>query len=92
MRSLGHILGMSLAPKVARLERSGAGIGELPRDLHSYMHGDAWPHVGRPLQFEQGAWTVTDNLPKTLPVTSAEIDVVEGWLGDVFDQLFGDRP
>jgi hypothetical protein len=34
-------------------------------------------------------WTVTDNWPKDVPVTEAEIDVFEAWFGDLFDELFG---
>lgn len=35
-------------------------------------------------------WTVTDDWPKDVPVTEAEIDVFEAWFGDLFDDLFGD--
>lgn len=34
-------------------------------------------------------WTVTDDWPERVPVTSAEVDVFEAWFGDVFDELFG---
>ncbi|UHD45450.1 hypothetical protein LUX29_21050 [Aureimonas altamirensis] len=30
---------------------------------------------------------VTDDWPDDVPVTEAEIDVFERWLGDVFDEL-----
>jgi hypothetical protein len=35
-------------------------------------------------------YTVTDDWPKDVPVTEAEIDVFETWFGDLFDELFGD--
>jgi hypothetical protein len=34
-------------------------------------------------------WAVTDDWPKDVPVTEAEIDVFEAWFGDLFDELFG---
>ena len=34
-------------------------------------------------------WAVTDDWPKDVPVTKAEIDVFEAWFGDLFDELFG---
>jgi hypothetical protein len=39
---------------------------------------------------DRAAWSVTDDWPKDVPVTEAEIDVFEAWFGDVFDDLFGD--
>jgi hypothetical protein len=33
-------------------------------------------------------WTVTDDWPERVPVTSVEVDVFEAWFGDVFDELF----
>lgn len=32
-------------------------------------------------------WTVTDNWPKDVPVTEAEIAVFEAWFGDLFDEF-----
>jgi hypothetical protein len=34
-------------------------------------------------------WRVIDDWPQRVPVTQTEIDVVEAWFGDVFDELFG---
>lgn len=33
--------------------------------------------------------TVTDNWPKSVPVTKAEIDIFEIFFGDILDELFG---
>jgi hypothetical protein len=34
--------------------------------------------------------TVTDDWPKDVPVSDAEIAVFEAWFGDLFGELFGD--
>jgi hypothetical protein len=51
----------------------------------SAIHGPIL--AGRP--DDLSAWTVTDDWPERVPVTSAEVDVFEAWFGDVFDELFG---
>ncbi|WP_145907326.1 hypothetical protein [Sphingobium sp. TKS] len=51
--------------------------------------GSARPYVGRPPKDDLSAWTVTDDWPERVPVTSVEVDVFEAWFGDVFDELFG---
>lgn len=33
-------------------------------------------------------WTVTDDWPETVPVTEAEIAVLQSWFGDILDRLF----
>lgn len=34
---------------------------------------------------------ITDTWPDDLPVTTAEVRVVEAWLGEVLDEVFGPR-
>lgn len=36
-------------------------------------------------------WTVTDDLPEPLPVTAAELDVIETYLGDLLNDLLSCR-
>jgi hypothetical protein len=63
-----------------------------PDDLLDYAQSpvsSAPPRAGRPLKDDLAAWTVTDDWPERVPVTSAEVDVFEAWFGDVFDELFG---
>ena len=57
-------------------------------DLYDYT---AAPDRHRRRQTKRVAttWTVTDDWPKDVPVTEAEIDVFEAWFGDLFDELFG---
>lgn len=51
--------------------------------------GEPRPFPGRPPKHDLSTWTVTDDWPKQVPVTDAEIDVFEQWLGDLFEELFG---
>ncbi len=62
-------------------------LGVLPNDL--YIHLDPWPRLGRPPKHDLETWTVTDDWPRRVPVTEAEVDVFEAWFGDLFDELFG---
>ena len=36
-------------------------------------------------------WIVTDDWPKHIPVSEAEVDLFERWFGDFFDELFGTK-
>lgn len=54
--------------------------------------GDPWRFPGRPPKHDFSTWTVTDDWPKGVPVTEAEIEVFERWFGDLFDELFGSAP
>lgn len=58
-------------------------------DQFERMLGYPWSYPGRPPKDDLSAWTVTDDWPERVPVTSAEVDVFEAWFGDVFDELFG---
>ncbi len=63
-----------------------------PGDLLDYtqLPSDAGRRCdGRPSKDDLSTWTVTDDWPERVPVTSAEVDVFEAWFGDVFDELFG---
>ncbi len=51
--------------------------------------GQPWPFAGRPPKHDLSTWTVTDDWPRRVPVTEAEVDVFEAWFGDLFDELFG---
>lgn len=63
-----------------------------PDDLLDYARlplGSAWPRAGRPGKDDLSTWTVTDDWPERVPVTTMEADVFEAWFGDLFDELFG---
>ncbi len=67
--------------------RGRAAFGELPTDL--YVVPGPWPRLGRPVKHDVESWRVIDNWPVRVPITDAEIDVFEAWLGDLFDELLG---
>jgi hypothetical protein len=56
-------------------------------DLYDYAMAPARA-CRRQTKRDPMTWTVTDNWPKDVPVTEAEIDVFEAWFGDLFDELF----
>ena len=58
-------------------------------DLYDYVAAPARPGRRRAKRASV-TLTVTDDWPKDVPVTEAEIDVFEAWFGDLFDELFGD--
>ncbi|AUC94315.1 hypothetical protein CWS35_08520 [Bradyrhizobium sp. SK17] len=61
-----------------------------PEDLYDYAYPPA-PRAGRsPLHLE-GAITVTDDWPEIVPITDAELRVMEGHFGEELDELFGPR-
>jgi hypothetical protein len=62
----------------------------LPDGLFDYLQ----PPVrrrGRPAKKERSDWTATDDWPDEVPITEAEIEVFEAWLGDPLDELFSTR-
>jgi len=62
-------------------------LGVLPDDL--YIQLEPWPRIGRRPKHDVATWAVTDDWPRRVPVTEAEVDVFEAWFGDLFDELFG---
>lgn len=54
--------------------------------------GYPWPFPGRPPKHDLSAWTVTDDWPERVPVTEAEVEVLERWFADLFDELFKPTP
>jgi hypothetical protein len=49
------------------------------------------PCVGERSEADLTSWTVVDDWPEPAPVTRAEIDVIETWLTDLLDEIFGPR-
>ncbi|HPB23869.1 hypothetical protein DAH68_06670 [Sphingomonas koreensis] len=78
------------APRKLR-RRTPRRLRQCPDDLLDYaeMAFVVRPGAGRPPKDDLSAWTVTDDWPERIPVTTAEVDVFEAWFGDVFDELFG---
>jgi hypothetical protein len=61
-----------------------------PEDLYDYARPPA-PRAGRsPLRLE-GAIGVTDDWPEIVPITDAELRVMESHFAEELDELFGPR-
>jgi hypothetical protein len=58
-------------------------------DLYDYATSRVRPRR-RQATRNKTTWCVTDDWPKDVPVTEAEIDVFESWFGDLFDEVFGE--
>jgi hypothetical protein len=69
------------------MSRPRLSLGILPDDL--YIRFEPWPRIGRPTKHDLSGWVVTDDWPERVPIMNAELDVVEAWFGDLFDELFG---
>ncbi|WP_341023887.1 hypothetical protein [Brevundimonas diminuta] len=46
------------------------------------------PALPSPARGDPSGWIVTDDGPRRVPVTDAEVAVFEAWFGDVFDEIF----
>jgi len=69
----------------SRCAKRPPAVSEQLEELLGYL----WPFPGRPPKHDLSTWTVTDDWPRPVPVTQAEIEVFERWFGDLFDELFG---
>ena len=58
-------------------------------DLYDYAKLPQPKPRGRPVIDDLSDWRVVDDFPEEIPVTPEEVDVIERWLGDVLDELFG---
>ena len=64
-------------------------MGAGPSDLYDYLHPVAPPGKRRRVQKDA---TVTDDWPEIVPITEAEVHIIEAYFGDVLDELFGPLP
>ncbi len=46
--------------------------------------------MGRPPKHDLSTWVVTADWPDLVPVTRTEVQVLESWFSDVFDEIFGE--
>ena len=64
-------------------------VGAGPPDLYDYLRPVAPSgHRRRPKK----RITITDDWPEVVPITEAEVRIVEAYFGDVLDELFGPLP
>ncbi len=77
-------------PRKRRL-RAPAGWSD---DLHDYLHVPPQRRVpsGDGLAAEDGSIAVTNDWPDRVPITDAELRVIEGHLRGELDKLFGPLP
>ena len=64
-------------------------MGAGPSDLHDYLL-PVTPSGKR--RRAQTPITVADDWPEVVPITEAEVRIVEAYFGDVLDELFGPLP
>lgn len=64
-------------------------MGAGPSDLYDYLKPVAPSRKRRRVQKDV---TVTDDWPEIVPITEAEVRIVEAYFGDVLDALFGQLP
>jgi hypothetical protein len=61
-----------------------------PEDLYDYARPPA-PRAGRSSLRLEGAIGVTDDWPEIVPITDAELRVMESHFAEELDELFGPR-
>lgn len=61
-----------------------------PEDLYDYARQPA-PRAGRSPSRMEGAITVTDDWPEIVPITEAELRVMEGHFAEELDAICGPR-
>ena len=64
-------------------------MGTAPPDLYDYLRPVA-PSGKR--RRAQEPITITDDWPEIVPITEAEVRIIEAYFGDVLDELFGPLP
>ena len=60
-----------------------------PSDLYDYFMPVAPSEKRRRVQKDV---TVIDDWPEVVPITEAEVRIIEAYFGDVLDELFGPLP
>jgi len=63
----------------------------LPADLYAYAHAGLGRAPRRLQRTEKWRPVVIDDWPERIPITDAELDIVEAHFADLLDDLFGPR-
>lgn len=66
-------------------------MGAAPLDLYDYA-ARAAERAARPSRPDPDPIAVIDDWPDIVPVTDAEVRIIEAHFGDVLDALFGPLP
>lgn len=64
-------------------------MGARPSDLYDYLHPVT---PSRKQRHRHEPITITDDWPQEVPITEAEVRIIEAYFGDVLDDLFGPLP
>lgn len=64
---------------------------DIPADLYDYAQQPV-PRLGHGLVRSDPPIKVTDDWPAMVPISEAELRVMEAHLGDVLDEIFGPLP
>lgn len=66
-------------------------MGAVPPDLYDYVQAGGSP-CKRSRRGADQRVRITDDWSEVVPVTEAEVRIIEAYLGDVLDELFGPLP
>jgi hypothetical protein len=87
--ALPHAWRMRHAPR--RRRRFAIPPDEIPADLYDYAREPVQRRGRRPVR-DDPPIKVTDDWPEMVPITEAELRVMEAHFGDVLDEIFGPLP
>ena len=71
--------------------RRRATIGRDAIDLYDYVTKPKPKKRRNSTADDPSDWRVVDDWPEEIPVTPEEVDVIEQWLGDVLEEMFGPK-
>lgn len=66
-------------------------MGAAPLDLYDYVSA-AGSQNARKRNSVQQRIRITDDWPEVVPITEAEVRIIEAYFGDVLDELVGPLP
>jgi len=66
-------------------------MGAAPPDLYDYVPAGG-SRSTRERKSAQKRIRITDDWPDVVPITEAEVRIIEAYFGDILDELFGPLP
>lgn len=76
--------------KKRRARRAASERFCIPDDLYEYLRAPE-PRSGRPPLRDEVPIVVTDDWPEVVPITEAELQVMESHFAEELDEIFGPR-
>lgn len=64
-------------------------LSVLRDDLYTEL--ESWPRIGRLPKHDLETWSITHDWPERVPVSQAELDAFDVWVGDLFDEYSARR-